>query len=107
MKGKEGKKKNLLPVPADLRKALGENVRAKEKWEGITPKARRDWIIALVLTNNPETRKRRLDKTISMLSSGKGRICCFPGINWLLKVQKESGKRDKKLEAIAKKLNIK
>ncbi len=97
-------KGDVVGVPTDLRKALTENATAREAWNDITPIARRDWIVAIITTKVKETRERRIKKAISMLTSGKRRICCFPGVKWILREQKKSGKVDKRLASIAFKL---
>ena len=66
------------PVPADLKAALAvapSNI--QELWRQITPMARWEWVRWVNETKNPDTRKRRVDVTISKLSSGKRRPCCF------------------------------
>lgn len=70
-------------VPADLRKALNAAPRAQEAWAKITPMARRDWVLSILVVKQLETRRGRIEKTCDMLASGKGRVCCFPGLNWL------------------------
>lgn len=70
-------------VPVDLHSALSANPKAEAAWTKITPMARRDWILSILVVRQLETREIRLAKTCGMLASGKGRICCFPGINWL------------------------
>jgi len=72
-------------VPADLKKAITANPRAKDQWTKITPMARRDWILSIGVVKLAKTRIGRIEKTIDMLAHGKGRICCFPGINWMTK----------------------
>lgn len=72
-------------VPADLAKALAADPQATAAWAGITPMARRDWVLSILVVRQLETREGRLVKTVDMLAHGKGRICCFPGINWLTK----------------------
>jgi hypothetical protein len=74
-----------MRVPMDLRKALAAAPRAQEGWEDITPMARRDWIFSISSAKQPETRKRRIEKACDMLASGKRRLCCFPGIKWMMK----------------------
>jgi hypothetical protein len=69
----------------DLDKALKANPKAYTQWKSITPLARRDWVLWLSSAKKEETRVRRIEKAISMLSSGKKRVCCFGGINWLIK----------------------
>ncbi|MBV8912680.1 MAG: DUF1905 domain-containing protein [Acetobacteraceae bacterium] len=65
-------------VPQDLATAL---VAAPEKirnlWNEITPMARWEWVRWVNATRNPDTRRRRVDVSISKLESGKRRPCCF------------------------------
>ena len=65
-------------VPGDLQAAL---VAAPQKiqrlWEEITPMARWEWVRWVNATRNPDTRKRRVEVTISKMNSGKRRPCCF------------------------------
>lgn len=72
-------------VPMDLRKALAAAPLAQAGWEDITPMARRDWIFSISSAKQRETRRRRIEKACDMLASGKRRLCCFPGIEWLMK----------------------
>ena len=64
-------------VPPDLEKALVTNQRTQELWLNITTKARWEWIRWIRSTQNPETRKIRIEKACSMLHAGKRRPCCF------------------------------
>jgi hypothetical protein len=65
-------------VPQDLEKAL---IAAPQKihdlWKGITPMARWEWVRWVNATPNPDTRKRRVEVSISKMKSGKRRPCCF------------------------------
>ena len=72
-------------VPLELRKALADNSPAKTLWKDITPLARRDWVLWICTPKLAETRRLRIKKACDMLASGKRRVCCFPGINWLMK----------------------
>jgi hypothetical protein len=72
-------------VPMDLRKALLTAPLAQALWADITPIARRDWILWISSAKQPDTRGRRIEKACDMLASGKRRVCCFGGINWLMK----------------------
>jgi hypothetical protein len=74
-----------IRVPMDLRRALAAAPRAQAGWQEITPMARRDWIFSISSAKQPETRRRRIEKACDMLASGKRRLCCFPGIKWLMK----------------------
>src|SRR5580698_5835842 len=77
-------------VPLDLRKALAVAPLAQASWADITPMARRDWIFSITSAKQPETRRRRIEKACDMLASGKRRLCCFPGIKWLMKKNEKS-----------------
>ena len=65
-------------VPHDLATAL---VAAPQKiqnlWNEITPMARWEWVRWVNATKNPDTRRRRVDVSISKMKSGKRRPCCF------------------------------
>jgi Bacteriocin-protection, YdeI or OmpD-Associated/Domain of unknown function (DUF1905) len=77
-------------VPLDLRKALAAAPLAKAGWGDITPLARRDWIFSISTAKQLETRRRRIEKACDMLASGKRRLCCFPGIKWMMEENAES-----------------
>jgi uncharacterized protein YdeI (YjbR/CyaY-like superfamily) len=65
-------------VPRDLEKALSAAPRKiQDLWKGITPMARWEWVRWVNATPNPDTRKRRVEVTISKMKSGKRRPCCF------------------------------
>lgn len=74
-----------IRVPMDLRKELGAEPLARAGWEDITPLARRDWIFSITSAKQVETRRRRIAKACDMLASGKRRLCCFPGVKWIMK----------------------
>jgi hypothetical protein len=77
-------------VPKDLREALAAAPLAQAGWQDITPMARRDWIFSISSAKQPETRKRRIKKACDMLTCGKRRLCCFPGVKWLMKINAKS-----------------
>lgn len=79
-----------LRVPTDLQKALAADALAQAGWEDITPMARRDWIFSISSAKLPETRKRRIEKACDMLASGKRRLCCFPGVKWVMRENEKS-----------------
>jgi hypothetical protein len=65
-------------VPQDLEAALaGAPVKIQDLWTGITPMARWEWVRWVNATPNPDTRKRRVEVSISKMKSGKRRPCCF------------------------------
>jgi uncharacterized protein YdeI (YjbR/CyaY-like superfamily) len=61
----------------DLRKALATDPAATAKWKDLTPIARRDFISWVEAAKQPETRRRRIERTGSMLAAGKRRPCCY------------------------------
>jgi Domain of unknown function (DUF1905)/Bacteriocin-protection, YdeI or OmpD-Associated len=65
-------------VPHDLDAALATAPQIiRDLWGDITPMARWEWVRWVNATQNPETRKRRVEVTISKMKSGKRRPCCF------------------------------
>jgi len=80
-----------LRMPMDLRKALAATPLAQALWAEITPMARRDWILWISSAKQPETRRGRIEKACDMLASGKRRVCCFGGLNWLRKDHAAAG----------------
>jgi hypothetical protein len=65
-------------VPQDLDSALAiAPQRIRDLWTSITPMARWEWVRWVNATQNPDTRKRRVEVTISKMESGKRRPCCF------------------------------
>jgi hypothetical protein len=79
-----------IRVPTDLRKALAAAPLARAGWHDITPLARRDWIFSITTAKQPETRRRRIEKACDMLACGKRRLCCFPGVKWMMKKDERS-----------------
>ena len=82
-----------IRVPVDLRKALAAAPLARASWADITPTARREWILWISSAKQAETRSRRIEKACAMLASGKRRVCCFGGINWLTKNHTTAGEK--------------
>jgi hypothetical protein len=64
-------------VPADLKIALDANPQAQTLWTRITPMARHEWIRWIGSTAQSETRKRRIETSLSKLRAGERRPCCF------------------------------
>jgi hypothetical protein len=65
-------------VPADLRSALAAAPQQiQDLWKAVTPMARWEWVRWINATQNADTRKRRVEVTISKMQSGKRRPCCF------------------------------
>jgi hypothetical protein len=78
-------------IPMDLRQALAAAPLARASWTNITPMARQNWILWISSARQPETRRSRIGKACDMLASGKRRVCCFGGLNWLRKDHATAG----------------
>lgn len=57
----------IIEPPADLLAALNENQQAKEIWERISYTHKKEFVTAIEEPKKPETRARRVQKTISEL----------------------------------------
>lgn len=65
-------------VPEDFETALAAaSQKIQDIWNDITPMARWEWVRWVNATRNPDTRKRRVEVSISKMKSGKRRPCCF------------------------------
>jgi Domain of unknown function (DUF1905)/Bacteriocin-protection, YdeI or OmpD-Associated len=65
-------------VPPDLETALAAAPqKIRDLWKGITPMARWEWVRWVNATQNPDTRTRRVEVSISKMKGGKRRPCCF------------------------------
>jgi hypothetical protein len=65
-------------VPHDLGAALeAAPPEIRDLWHAITPMARWEWVRWVDATGNADTRSRRIEVSISKLTSGKRRPCCF------------------------------
>jgi hypothetical protein len=65
-------------VPQDLETALAAAPqKIQDLWKDITPMARWEWVRWVNATQNRDTRKRRVEVSISKMKSGKRRPCCF------------------------------
>jgi hypothetical protein len=65
-------------VPQDFEAALAAAPqKIQDMWENITPMARWEWVRWVNATRNPDTRKRRVEVSMSKMNSGKRRPCCF------------------------------
>lgn len=66
-------------MPTDFRNALIASPRALIAWESITPLARNEWICWVVTVKTRGTRENHIARTITELSAGKRRPCCWVG----------------------------
>lgn len=62
--------------PADLQAEFNMSPEATENWHTLTKLGQRDWLRWIDDAKNPETRARRIARTIEQLSEGKRRACC-------------------------------
>lgn len=71
-------------VPADLRIALTTFHKAKALWQDLDSDGRRVWIRWIESAKTPETRARRVRRTLEQLSEGKRRPCCVNVYEFML-----------------------
>ena len=64
-------------IPLDWNAALKADKKVSSLWLDVTPMARWEWLRWINSTNNPETRKRRIEVSCSKLLNGLRRPCCF------------------------------
>jgi Domain of unknown function (DUF1905)/Bacteriocin-protection, YdeI or OmpD-Associated len=65
-------------VPKDFETALATAPqKIQDLWKEITPMARWEWVRWVNATQSADTRKRRVEVSISKMKSGKRRPCCF------------------------------
>jgi hypothetical protein len=65
-------------VPRDLERAVAAAPqKIQDLWKAITPMARWEWVRWVNATQDPDTRRRRVEVSISKMKSGKRRPCCF------------------------------
>ena len=65
-------------LPQDFETALtAAPQKIQDLWKEITPMARWEWVRWVNETKNPDTRRRRVEVTMSKMKSGKRRPCCF------------------------------
>ena len=66
-------------LPADFRKAIESNAKARRLWLEITPLARNEWICWVTSPKQDATRRRRIDVGVDKMRKGMRRPCCWPG----------------------------
>lgn len=60
-----------LDIPKDLSKALEQNTIAKQYFEQLAPSYRKHFIGWIVTAKRPETRNKRINESLKLLSRGK------------------------------------
>ena len=66
-------------IPKDLNAELLLNKAAAEKWEGLTPLARNEWICWTISVKRQITRDEHVQRVVQELTQGKRRPCCWIG----------------------------
>ena len=64
-------------LPADIQTGIVDHPETHDLWRRVTPMARWEWLRWINSTNNPDTRKKRIEVSRSKLKSGLRRPCCF------------------------------
>ncbi len=73
-----------LKMPADLRAAFAASQAAQSLWKDLADLAQRDWVRWIEGAKTPETRARRITRTIEQLAEGKRRPCCVNFYEYML-----------------------
>ena len=69
---------------ADLRGPLAADRDASALWKSLPAEVQRDWIRWIEGAKTPETRARRVRRTVEQLSEGKRRPCCVNFYEYML-----------------------
>lgn len=64
-------------IAKDWQAALDADTHLQSLWADITPMARWEWLRWINSTNQPATRQRRIEVSVSKLMNGSRRPCCF------------------------------
>ncbi len=64
-------------IPKDFKVTLASHPNIQTLWMDVTPMSRWEWIRWITSTKNPETRKHRIEVSLSKLKAGQRRPCCF------------------------------
>lgn len=68
---KDGRPQISLDVPAELSKVLAQNKKAKENFDKLALSYRRQYIGWIAIAKKAETKKRRIEESITLLEKGK------------------------------------
>jgi uncharacterized protein YdeI (YjbR/CyaY-like superfamily) len=66
-------------TPDDLKAALDRDPALLERWNGLTPLARNEWICWMTSPKTQETRNAHFARLQEEVLAGKRRPCCWPG----------------------------
>ncbi len=77
-------------IPEDIMEAI---IKAGliSQWNGLTTKARWEWLRWIRSTKNSATRQKRIDVACSKLQKGDKRPCCFDGTRYTIPEVSKSG----------------
>lgn len=66
-------------APEDLQSAVCSDPAMRALWQALTPLGRNEFICWVLDAKQPETRQRRIARTLEDLAEGKKRPCCWAG----------------------------
>jgi len=66
-------------LPIDLKTKIYSNSKILDIWNGLTPLGKNEFICWVISAKKPDTRERRIIRTIEEILEGKRRPCCWPG----------------------------
>jgi len=66
-------------IPQDVRQALTDHPAAITAWNNLTPLARNEFICWVEEAKRDDTRKKRIHRTVTEITEGKRRPCCWLG----------------------------
>jgi hypothetical protein len=78
-------------VPAEMQAAFSASPTMREFWDDLTLLGRLDWIRWIEGAKQPQTRARRITRTIEQLAEGKRRPCCVNFYEYMLCRVQEDG----------------
>lgn len=73
-----------LTVPPELRSALAASQDATTLWKDLTDLGQRDYVRWIEGAKTPQTRARRVTRTVEQLAEGKRRPCCVNVYEFML-----------------------
>lgn len=66
-------------IPLDLQASISASENVLDLWQNNTPLGRNEFICWVEEAKKPETREKRIRRTVEQLLEGKKRPCCWPG----------------------------
>jgi uncharacterized protein YdeI (YjbR/CyaY-like superfamily) len=65
--------RRAIPMPSDLKTALGKNAKARATYEGFSPSHKREYLEWITEAKTDATRTKRLETALEWMSEGKAR----------------------------------